>query len=150
MNKKLVVIIGLVVSILVLVFMNVGVVFADNVDNSTVYFIAGDANDNGRISVGDLTIVERYILGYDKFSQGMDANRDGDVNMGDVIKIERYILNLDYTLGDCNHSGQVDQQDIEYLQAIILGAEVQNKEADINCDGEISLNDITCLELMLD
>jgi hypothetical protein len=56
--------------------------------------IPGDANGDGRVSVGDITKVERIILGWDEITPGADADQNGDVNMGDVVKVERIILGL--------------------------------------------------------
>jgi hypothetical protein len=55
----------------------------------------GDANEDGNVTMGDVTRVEREILGLDPFTLGVDANKDGSVNMGDVTRIERIILGLD-------------------------------------------------------
>ena len=52
----------------------------------------GDANGDGVIDMGDVTKVERIILGIDPPTPGADANQDGDTNMGDVTKIELMIL----------------------------------------------------------
>jgi hypothetical protein len=55
----------------------------------------GDANGDGKVNIGDVTKVERVILGLDPVTCASDANGDGFVNMGDVTKIERLILGLD-------------------------------------------------------
>jgi len=60
--------------------------------------IPGDANCDGVVDIGDVTKVERIILGIDDPTPGADANQDGVINMLDVTKIERIILGLDAPL----------------------------------------------------
>jgi hypothetical protein len=55
---------------------------------------AGDANCDGVVNMGDVTAVERMILGYTATSQNAVLNSDGTVDMGTVVKIERTILGL--------------------------------------------------------
>jgi hypothetical protein len=55
----------------------------------------GDANEDGVVTMGDVTKVERIILGIDSPTPGADANLDGFITMGDVTKIERIILKLE-------------------------------------------------------
>jgi hypothetical protein len=52
----------------------------------------GDANCDGQVNMGDVTAVERMILGYDKVTSNSVMNNDGTVDMGTVVKIERNIL----------------------------------------------------------
>jgi hypothetical protein len=55
----------------------------------------GDANVDGEINMGDVTAVERTILGLMEGYVGADANGDTEIDMGDVVKIERIILGLE-------------------------------------------------------
>ena len=57
--------------------------------------LRGDANGDGRVSMGDVTKLERIILALDPSTPVADVNRDGSINMGDVTKLERLILGLD-------------------------------------------------------
>ncbi|MEA1908272.1 MAG: ABC transporter substrate-binding protein, partial [Euryarchaeota archaeon] len=57
--------------------------------SATLY---GDANEDTRINMQDVTKVERMILGYDSETTSADANQDGDINMQDVTSIELIIL----------------------------------------------------------
>jgi hypothetical protein len=61
-------------------------------DDAPIY---GDANRDGTVNMGDVTAVERTILGLNALYIGADANIDDSVDMGDVVKIERKILGLD-------------------------------------------------------
>ena len=52
----------------------------------------GDADMNDSVNMGDVTAVERMVLGLAPKSTNADANQSGAVDMGDVTKIERIIL----------------------------------------------------------
>ena len=52
----------------------------------------GDADLNAFVNMGDVTAVERIVLGMAPMNANADANRSGSVDMGDVTKIERMIL----------------------------------------------------------
>jgi hypothetical protein len=54
--------------------------------------IAGDANLDGKVTMADVTAIERIILGMDSPCYQSDANGNGTINMGDVVKTERIIL----------------------------------------------------------
>jgi hypothetical protein len=54
----------------------------------------GDANCDGAVNMGDVTAVERMILGYTPVTSNAVVNNDGTVDMGTVVKIERTILGL--------------------------------------------------------
>jgi len=54
----------------------------------------GDANCDGTVNMGDVTAVERMILGYNSVTSNSVLNDDGTVDMGTVVKIERTILGL--------------------------------------------------------
>lgn len=54
----------------------------------------GDANYDGVVNMGDVTAVERMILGYTTVAQNAILNGEGTVDMGTVVKIERTILGL--------------------------------------------------------
>jgi hypothetical protein len=56
--------------------------------------LPGDANGDGIVNIGDVTEVQRIILGLDPPTLGADANLDGVINMGDVTKIMLIILGL--------------------------------------------------------
>jgi hypothetical protein len=54
----------------------------------------GDANYDGIVNIGDVTAVERMILGYSPVASNAILNAEGTVDMGTVVKIERKILGL--------------------------------------------------------
>ena len=55
----------------------------------------GDANGDGVVNMGDVTYLERVILGLVPPTCGSDAYGNGVINMADVTEIERIILALD-------------------------------------------------------
>jgi hypothetical protein len=57
-----------------------------------VAVILGDANQDGQVNMGDVTMTERIILSLNPPTPGADANQDSFINMGDVTMTERIIL----------------------------------------------------------
>ena len=60
----------------------------------------GDVTGDGKVNVGDLVKIKRYILGLDTEIDmaAADVTKDGKINVGDLVKIKRYSLGLDTTL----------------------------------------------------
>lgn len=58
-------------------------------------FLLGDVSLTGSIDIGDVTRIERVILGMDPMNDAAYANSDGNIDIGDVTKIERIILGYD-------------------------------------------------------
>jgi len=54
----------------------------------------GDADENGEINAGDITMVERMILGWNAETLNADANQDSTVNTLDIGVIEYMILEI--------------------------------------------------------
>ena len=58
--------------------------------------IKGDANGDGSISLLDVLVVKRHILGIETLTgekfQAADINGDGKVDLLDCLKIKRHIL----------------------------------------------------------
>lgn len=72
-------------------------------DDTTVDFtvdhtVFGDANGDGKVSIGDVLLVRKYIAGLiDEDSVNIDAadvNGDGRLTIGDVLFIRKYIAGL--------------------------------------------------------
>ena len=80
--------------------LNVGVADSLSPPNTTTGIITlkiykvGDANGDGAISIGDVTYIERVLLGLSRQTPGCDANLNGSVSITDVTRIERIILGL--------------------------------------------------------
>jgi hypothetical protein len=111
--------------------------------------VFGDVNEDLRVSIGDVTKIERIILGLDPVTAGADANVNGVVDMGDVVKVERMILGLYPIYGDANGDCRVDHADVIKVQRIILGLEPSTLGADANRDGRVSISDVTHIERMI-
>ncbi|HIE31044.1 MAG TPA: hypothetical protein EYP67_01505 [Methanosarcinales archaeon] len=52
----------------------------------------GDANENGKINMQDVTAIERMILGLDEETDMADANQNNRINMQDATHIELIML----------------------------------------------------------
>lgn len=90
MKKRIVIWIASIVVVVVIL----ALLFARSA-HSAPPVIPGDANGDGKVNVGDITKVERIILGLDAATPGADANLDGRVNVGDITKILRIVTGLD-------------------------------------------------------
>ena len=70
-----------------------------------------------------------------------------------LMKIPSYEEGVDYTLGDVNGDGKIDNDDMEAVRKYILTAEAlttkQFAAADINKDGEVDAVDMTLLQRMI-
>lgn len=68
--------------------------------NATVLPLYGDVNDDGIISVDDITEVQKHLAKISEFSQEeltlADYNGDGKVNITDVTDIQKMLAFLDY------------------------------------------------------
>jgi hypothetical protein len=58
-------------------------------------YLPGDANISKAISVADITIIERMILGLETMNSAADTDLNSRISVGDATKIERIILGLD-------------------------------------------------------
>lgn len=71
-------------------------------------FKPGDANHNGEVDMGDVTKVERIILGLDNPVTEADANSSSVIDMGDVVAIELTIMEVplfEYESGESKSGG---------------------------------------------
>ena len=66
----------------------------DSVTLTLMVYLAGDGNGSGKVSIADVTYVERVILGLAAPTAGCDANISQTISIADVTKIERIILGL--------------------------------------------------------
>lgn len=62
---------------------------------------AGDLNDDGVVDMRDITLLRRYVAGWDVTVNvgNADVNADGVVDMRDVTILRRYVAGWDVTLG---------------------------------------------------
>ena len=71
----------------------------DEPDNPATTVMRGDANGDGKISISDLSRVQKHLLGLitlqgNEFVGG-DANSDGKISISDLSKIQKHLLGLD-------------------------------------------------------
>lgn len=57
-------------------------------------YARGDANQDNRIDVGDLVMMQRQLMGLNPVVPSSDANADGAFNVGDYIYTVRVILGI--------------------------------------------------------
>jgi hypothetical protein len=144
LRNKLVIVMSVLMSVVMLTMIGANGVLASS---EPIY---GDANGDHRVSIGDVTKIERMILGLDPVTPGADANIDGVINMADVITVEKQILGLLPIYGDADGTGNVDQADVVKVQRMVLNLEQPTRGADANRDGRISIADVTAIERMID
>ncbi len=75
----------------VIYYTNIDFSGADPLDDAPRY---GDANMDGTVNMGDVTKIERMILGLDPPNINAMTRQVGTIDMGDVVKVERMILGL--------------------------------------------------------
>ena len=69
--------------------------------------VYGDANDDGKVDINDIILLNRYLAAYDydtgtshvNISRGSDANGSGEVDINDIILLNRYLAAYDYDIG---------------------------------------------------
>ena len=59
-------------------------------------FLLGDVDNNGRVEINDITMLQRYLAEFiDAINtKAADVNKDGYVNVKDVTEIQRYLADL--------------------------------------------------------
>lgn len=72
------------------------IVFTLTIDtDTTVDFLAGDANNDGKVSVADIVATANHILGNtpaDFNTKNADSNEDGEITVSDIVKDAQLIL----------------------------------------------------------
>ncbi len=67
---------------------------------ASLYYLLGDADGNGRISVADATIIQKILAGFLSFAGDiatlcLDADENGDVNIKDATSIQKHLVELE-------------------------------------------------------
>ena len=132
-------------------------------NNQTV--LIGDVDNDGHISVKDITEVQRYIVGCKEFSKesllAADVNHDGRVDVLDVTAISRYVSMItdksgycglsfsNVLIGDVDNDGYISVKDTTEVQRYIGGYKKLSEEsllaADVNYDGSIDVSDVAAI-----
>lgn len=104
--------------------------------------MAGDVNNDGKVTILDATIVQNYIAGE------ADVNEDGSVDAEDVLSLKRYVSSGGDPSGsesaarekmpypDMDDNGDVDGKDAIYMRNIVDGY------GDVDGDGIVTETDL--------
>ena len=62
--------------------------------------IPGDVNEDGKVSVKDVTLLAQYLAGWDVSinSDAADVNADGKISVKDVTLLAQYLAGWDVVL----------------------------------------------------
>ncbi|MBQ0020544.1 MAG: dockerin type I repeat-containing protein, partial [Bacteroidales bacterium] len=121
--------------------------------------LPGDANNDGDISVADLTMLASYILGNSPEGinlKNADVNGDSEISVADLTSLSSLILDNNggtpKNPGDANGDGVISVADLTMVAAYILGdtsININIKNADMNNDGIISVADLTSIAALI-
>ncbi|MGN1113361.1 MAG: dockerin type I domain-containing protein, partial [Acutalibacteraceae bacterium] len=69
------------------------------IPNTEISFMLGDVNLDGKISIDDATLIQKYLAGVQEFddeaqSLAADVNGSGDISIDDTTLIQKYIAGL--------------------------------------------------------
>ncbi|MDR0914377.1 MAG: dockerin type I repeat-containing protein [Oscillospiraceae bacterium] len=76
---------------------------ADDTDPTDSYYLYGDANLDGEVTIDDVTYIQKYLakirsggFRFDSFNKIVsDVDRDEKVSISDVTEIQKYLANID-------------------------------------------------------
>jgi len=110
-------------------------------------FQAGDANNDGKISVSDIDFVKNCTVTGGCNICGVDCNVDNAINGADMTCIKYKIGSsqvCDFAIGDADHNGVINVKDVDYLNTI-FGTQTTDCAADCHVDGYINVLDLIWL-----
>lgn len=117
--------------------------------------IKGDPTNDGAITHHDAKWIEEMVAkGKAKeipLSLG-DFNNDGKVDINDSRDIAKYLVDGGTNIvGDVNNDGKVDKNDLDYLSSMLSHKKTGelNKNADVDGDGIIGVNDSRALSKLI-
>lgn len=133
-----------------------GVIKSDYLSNYkyneySVSDIVGNLNQDSKIDMDDLEILQNYLAGMLKLTveqqSHADVNQDGDININDVTALQKIINNFSSKKGDINLDGHIDMTDFNLLnQYIFYGADNNVSyvlfNADIDGDKDVDIYDL--------
>ena len=140
--------------------------FVPNIDNYSSYMNYGDMNYNGKYDETDMSIIGKIIeTGYDVTEYQLkqsDINQDGELDYKDLDFLAKFLVKFSVNGGKCGSNGNgamlgdvdcnlvLDPRDIELISKgsikKVKFSEIQKKQADIDGDGKITLEDVRILE----
>ena len=137
----------------------------------TDYIFYGDVNEDGKINVKDVRILDSYILGNKVLTsqqlRNADVNGDGKVNNLDQTILFKCVSNriasaqlpdkpiTNYILyGDVNEDGKITEEDStllsNYLNNNTKISDQALKNSDINGDGKVNIIDLGLLQMYIE
>ncbi len=102
-------------------------------------YICGDANDDGKVNVGDAVFSIRYVFLGDPISEplgSLDANCDNAINIGDAVYLIRYVFL--YGPEPCCPEG-----------SLLIGDSGCKDDA-VSLDGRSQFTEVECIEYEYD
>ena len=86
------------------VTLNIGFICEyDEIPTEPIHYTIGDTNLDGRITINDVTAIQRHIAELDIFSEeqlaAADTNDDGKVDITDATHLQMYLAEYDVQLG---------------------------------------------------
>lgn len=121
---------------------------SDYCDVTVKDILLGDVNDDGSVSIADVTALTNLLLnGVSYYNAAADMNQDGNVSIADVTALINYLLNGSGKRGDVNNDGHVNITDLTLLINYLLKSTttINKRNADMNRDGKINIDDVTAL-----
>ena len=117
--------------------------------------IPGDFDGSGVPDLNDVSMVLDILSGQNVYpsSTASDLNGDGKIELSDLIYLLKMISSVTFVVpGDLDGNGELDLVDATTALEIISGGSVEdnlNVLSDINNDGQVSLEDIIYIILMI-
>jgi hypothetical protein len=71
-----------------------GEITAHNLDLILPPLILGDADEDGRVGIGDILYTELVMLQQKPYTEGSDVNQDGRVSIADILLMELIMIGL--------------------------------------------------------
>ena len=128
------------------------------VDAKTASYKRGDVNLDGNLDSQDVELLSSYLNKQSNFSmiqlQVADYNANGTIEINDLNDLKTSLNNnskQDDSIGDVNSDKLVNDTDVKILKKYIEGkynlTSEQIKNADVNSDGVVDLNDVSELSI---
>ena len=121
---------------------------SDYCDVTVKDILLGDVNDDGTVSISDVTtLIDLLLNSGSYYNAAADMNQDDKVSIADVTELIDYLLNGGGKLGDVNNDGHVTIDDVTALINYLLGGNtiINTRNADMNRDGQVNIADVTAL-----
>jgi hypothetical protein len=111
-------------------------------------YVAGDANQDGMVSMADMSAIKYYLTTEGAQSNcSMDCNASGNITSGDMFCVRAKITGEQclFEKGDANQDDVIDMHDIYKLRQLIGADNPTLCGADCDANGTVNILDIRCL-----